>query len=95
MTDIEEADYGCEERMPGQPLMVIVSVECEDGRYLSFPAPDEMLLNAGIDVGDEWPDDIDEAMEADEEDEQILLERINRMGDFMNNYYDAVDEMNE
>ena len=31
---IEEADYGCEERMPGEPLMALVTLERDDGnRY--------------------------------------------------------------
>ena len=25
---IDEADFGCEERLPGEPLMVLVSLEC-------------------------------------------------------------------
>ena len=29
---IDEADFGCEERLPGEPLMVLVSLECDDGR---------------------------------------------------------------
>jgi hypothetical protein len=32
---IEEADYGCEERLPGEPLMLLITLESEDGRILS------------------------------------------------------------
>lgn len=27
----EEADYGCEERLPGEPRMLLITLESEDG----------------------------------------------------------------
>lgn len=32
---IEEADYGCEERMPGEPLMVLITLESDNVRRLT------------------------------------------------------------
>ena len=58
--DIYESDFGCEERMPGEPLMVMVELTCEDGRMCQLEVPDNYLLTQGIDVGDEWPFDLDE-----------------------------------
>ena len=36
VTRIDEADYGCEERMPGEPLLVLVTIESDDGRMCRF-----------------------------------------------------------
>ena len=58
---IEEADYGCEERMPGEPLMALVTLECDDGRECQFEVSEDWLAYQGIDEGDEWPEDLDEA----------------------------------
>lgn len=54
---IEEADYGCEERMPGEPALVLVTLESDDGRECRFEVSEEWLMNQGIDEGDEWPED--------------------------------------
>ena len=40
---IDEADFGCEERLPGEPLMVLVSLECDDGRMLQLEVADNWL----------------------------------------------------
>lgn len=40
---IDEADFGCEERLPGEPLMVLVSLESDDGRTIQFEAADNWL----------------------------------------------------
>lgn len=45
------------------------------------------LLQQGIDEGDEWPEDI-EQVEADRE-------QIDRMSEWMNKYYEAVEEMED
>ena len=37
---IDEADFGCEERLPGELLMVLVSLECDDGRMLQLEVAD-------------------------------------------------------
>ena len=59
---IDEADFGCEERLPGEPLMVLVSLECDDGRMLQLEVADNWLTMQELDEGDEWPDDPDERM---------------------------------
>lgn len=88
---IDEADYGCEERMPGEPLMVLVTIENEDGRECTFQCSDEWLIKNGIDEGDEWPEDVDASLVGlDTEDG-----RIDNMNNWMNAYYDALDELEE
>lgn len=57
--EITEADFGCEERMPGEPLMALVTIECEDGRIEQFEVADNYLTIHNINEGDEWPEDID------------------------------------
>lgn len=54
---IMEADFGCEERAEDEPLMVLVTLESEDGRTLQFEVSDAWLTAQGIDEGDEWPDE--------------------------------------
>jgi len=61
--DIEEADFGCEERMPGEPLMVLVTLESEDRQVIQFEVADSWLLMQGLEEGDEWPDDFEAQME--------------------------------
>lgn len=56
---IEEADYGCEERMPGEPLMALVILESNDGRECRLEVSEDWLLRQGIEEGDAWPEDID------------------------------------
>lgn len=82
---IDESDFGCEERLPGEPLMVLVTIKSDDGRECSFECAEDWLLNQQIDEGDEWPENI----EAIEEDKQ----RLNSMSEWMDGYYDALDEM--
>lgn len=84
---IMEADFGCEERPDDEPVKVLVTLESDDGRTVRFEAEDAWLTDKGIDEGDEWPEDIDSFLEA--EDKAI------NMNDFMNNYYAALDEMEE
>jgi len=84
---IDETDYGCEERLPGEPLMVLVTIESDDGRECQFECADDYLISMQIEEGDEWPEDI----EMIEEEEN----RINRMSNWMDNYYDAIDKANE
>ena len=84
---IAEADYGCEEIMPGEPLRVLVVLESDDGRSCRFEVSEDWLYNQGIEEGDEWPEDIDGP---DEEAEKALL-----MSAWMDNYMDALREMDE
>ena len=66
---IDEADFGCEERLPGEPLMVLVSLECDDGRMLQLEVADNWLTMQELDEGDEWPDDPDEPDDPDDGDD--------------------------
>lgn len=84
---IDEADYGCEERLPGEPLMVLVTIECDDGRQCQFECADKWLEVQEIDEGDEWPEDI-EAIEESQD-------RLDNMADWMENYFEAVAELDE
>lgn len=86
--NIMEADYGCEERMPGEPEMVIVTLENdEDGRMSQFQIANEWLLKQEIDEGDEWPEDLDSI---DEE-----AEKAKKMAAFMETFFGAMDEMKD
>ena len=53
---IREADYGCEERMPGDKLRCFVTLvdECGKKRYLDVL--DEWLIDNNIDEGQRWYD---------------------------------------
>jgi len=84
---IDEADYGCEERLPGEPLMVLVTIECDDGRQCRFECAENWLEIQGINEGDEWPEDIEQIERGEE--------RISHMSDWMDNYYEALAEMEE
>ena len=84
---IAEADYGCEERMPGEPLMALVTLESDDGRERRFEVSEDWLCNQGIDEGDEWPEDPDEP---DEDSQKATI-----MSAWMDNYMDALREMDE
>lgn len=84
---LQEADYGCEERMPGEPVMTIVTLESEDGRVCQFEVADEWLRIQEIDEGDEWLENIDSPDET--------LSRASRQNQWMNNYMDALAELDE
>jgi len=85
--EIAEADYGCEERLPGEPLMAIVTIESEDDRIFTFEMPDNWLTLQGIDEGDEWPEDLDEV------DHDSLL--ADKLAEIMEKYYEAIEELEE
>lgn len=82
---ITEADYGCEERMPGEPVMALVTLESEDGRVSRFAVAEDWLSHQGIDEGDEWPEDIDEP--------DVVAEKANKMSEWMENYMAALEEL--
>lgn len=84
---ISESDYGCEERMPGEPLLVSVTIECDDGRICRFDVSDEWLTMQELDEGDEWIDDPDAISE-----DEI---RFSHQQEWIENYYDAISEMEE
>ncbi len=83
--DLQEADYGCEERMPGEPLKTLVILESDDGRCCQFEVADSWLLMQGIEEGDEWPENIDDTNE--------IIQNISKQNDFMNEYYDALEQL--
>lgn len=84
---IMEADFGCEERPDNEPLKVLVTLESDDGRVIQFEAEDAWLTQKKIDEGGKWPDDVDALL--DEADKASVK------NDFINNYYAAVEEMDE
>lgn len=84
---IEEGDFGCEERMPGEPLMVIVTIENDFGQRCEFECADEWLRFQDINEGDEWPEDID-IIDKD-------VEHANKMSQWMENYYEALEELDD
>lgn len=83
--DIYEADYGCEERMPGEPLLSCVVLEAQDGRSCRFEVADDWLTTQEIDVGDEWPEDI----------ELVNDSSVQKQNEFMDNYFEALEELED
>lgn len=51
---ILEGDYGCEERMPGEPKMAIVYLVDEDGNETQKLVEDDWLYENDIVVGSVW-----------------------------------------
>ena len=84
---IDEADYGCEERLPGEPLMLLITLENEVGEMVRFEVPENFIEMQGLDEGDEWPEDIDNDADA-------VIDRITRQSEWMDKYYRAIEEFN-
>ena len=84
---IDEADYGCEERLPGEPLMVLVTIQRDDGITMQFEVTEDWINMQGLDEGDEWPGDIEA------EDPQDI--KAANQTKWMENYYRALEEMEE
>lgn len=84
---IDESDFGCEERLPGEPLMVLVSLESDDGRVVQFEVPENWLAMQELDEGDEWPEDIEELTDEDE--------KSIKQSEWMDKYYDALEELED
>jgi hypothetical protein len=59
---IEEADYGGEERLPGEPRMLLITLESEDEAEIRFEATENWIEMQGLDEGDEWPEDLGDEM---------------------------------
>ena len=53
---IREADYGCEERQPGESLKVLVILENEQGEERRILEEDEWLYENQIEEGSLWPE---------------------------------------
>ena len=87
ITRIEDADYGCEERLPGEPLMVLVTIEREDGVILQFEVSEDWIMMQGLDEGDEWPEDVEAENPND-------INAANQ-AEWLENYYCALEEMEE
>lgn len=84
---IDEADYGCEERLPGEPLMLLITLENEAEEVIQFEVAENWIEMQGLDEGDEWPEDIEA-----EDEEAVNAENQAR---WMENYYRALQEMEE
>ena len=84
---IDEADYGCEERLPGEPLMLLITLENEAEEVIQFEVAENWIEMQGLDEGDEWPEDIET-----EDEESVNAENQAR---WMENYYRALQEMEE
>lgn len=54
---ILEGDYGCEERMPGEPKNAIVYLVDEDGKEIQKLVDDDWLYDNDIVEGKVWKDD--------------------------------------
>lgn len=53
---ILEGDYGCEERMPGEPKNVIVYLIDEDDNEKQELVDDDWLYENDIVEGSDWPE---------------------------------------
>lgn len=51
---IAEADFGCEERLPGEKLKCLVILENENGETRRLEVEDEWLTEQGLDEGSMW-----------------------------------------
>ena len=83
---IYEADFGCEERMPGEPLTSLVMLESDKGEALQVEVADKWLTFMNIDEGDEWPQEL-----IDEESD--LQNKCEKQSAWMDNYLDAIEEI--
>jgi hypothetical protein len=84
---IDEADYGCEERLSGEPLMLLITLESEDGAVIQFEAAENWIEMQGLDEGDEWPEDLDT------EDPDDM--KAAGQAEWMEGYYRAIQKMEE
>ena len=51
---IAEADFGCEERLPGEKLKCMVILENENGETRRLEVEDEWLTEHELDEGSTW-----------------------------------------
>lgn len=72
------------EKMPGEPLTSLVTIKGEDGRYCKFVVSQDWLKNQCINIGDEWVEDI-ELLDSS-------AESSVKQAEWMDSYYEAVDE---
>jgi hypothetical protein len=84
---IDEADYGCEERLPGEPLMLLITLKSEDGAVIQFEVAENWIEMQGLDEGDEWPEDLEN------EDPDDM--KAAGQAQWMERYYRAIQEMED
>ena len=78
---IMEADYGCEERAPGEKLKCLVELVDEKGNTARLEVQDEWLRRNGLDEGSSWKDYLPDMYEyrdihPDELEQAIAIEQI-------------------
>lgn len=56
--EILEADFGCEERQPGEKLKCLVRLENEKGQIRELETEDEWLYVHGLEEGSIWINDL-------------------------------------
>lgn len=85
---IDEADFGCEERMPGEPVRVRITLEDQDtyNGVLVFEVAENWLEMQGLDEGDEWPEEID----TEGTDDKAALQ-----AEVMEKFMQAMEELDE
>lgn len=84
---IDEADFGCEERLPGEPLMALVLLENEYLETARVEVAEQWLTMQELDEGDEWPEEIDVTDDK--------LSSVMKQNAWMNSYLEAVEEMDD
>lgn len=84
---IDEADYGCEERLPGEPLMVSVLLENEYLETARLEVADQWLTMQELDEGDEWPDEIDAPGEK--------LDRVAAQNAWLESFLEDMEQLEE
>ena len=82
---IDEADYGCEERLPGEPQMLLVTLEDENLTVIRFEVAENWIDMQELDEGDEWPEDIDSGDPAGQ--------KADKQSAWMDNYYRALEQL--
>lgn len=81
---IYESDFGCEERMPGEPLTVLVVLESDTGEVMQVEVAENWLSFMELDEGDDWPQELI--------DEEIKLQdKSEKQSKWMDNYLDAIE----
>lgn len=83
---IYESDFGCEERMPNEPLTVLVVLESDTGEEMQVEVADNWLTLMGMDEGDEWPEEYIQ-------EETDMMNKCTKQSEWMNNYLDALDDL--
>lgn len=91
---IMESDYGCEERMPGESATLLVYLESDEGYEEQLEVAENWIVAQEIEEGDEWPEEIEvpggHGMSVSIHDESVMKQQS-----FMDNYMDALDEMED